>query len=147
MAGRSVALAIAAVVGILAALIAGAIAADVDWPRLKPGLWQFTRTMEGAGQPTTIERRICTDPVDEWKKMHASSKQSGCSVTTKKVSANQYVTTALCDIPDVGKGSSRSTATIESDSRYEVTVENEGVAARTGTREHLVATRVGDCPR
>lgn len=122
-------------------------AADVEWPNLTPGLWQFTRVMEAGGKPTTIERTVCVDPVAEWKKQRETSTRSGCKVKTTKAAPDRFLTTAECDIPGVGKGVSRSTAVIRDRGHYQVTVENEGVVAQTGAREQLVAERLGDCPK
>lgn len=122
-------------------------AADVDWPELEPGLWQFTRTSTTAGKSTTIERQGCTDPVAEWEKQREASGRAGCTVETVKAAADRYVTTAECSLPNAGQGSSRSTALIKGPDAYEVTVENSGVLAKSGEREHLVATRLGDCPK
>lgn len=122
-------------------------ATDVSWPELKPGMWQFTRTMTTAGKPTTIERQGCADPVAEWEKQHEASGRAGCTVKTVKTAADRYVTTADCKLPNAGEGSSRSTAVIKGPDAYEVTVENRGVLAKSGEREHLVAKRLGDCPK
>lgn len=124
-----------------------AAAADVDWPKLEPGLWQFTRTSTTAGKPTTIERQGCADPVAEWEKQHEASGRAGCTVETVKAAADRYVTTAECTLPGAGEGSSRSTAVIKGPGAYEVTVENRGLLAKSGEREHLVARRLGDCPK
>ena len=121
-------------------------AADVQWPELQPGLWQFTRTSTTAGKPTTIERQGCADPVAEWKKQHEASGRSGCTMKTVKAAADRYVTTAECKLPGAGEGSSRSTAVIKGSGAYEVSVENRGVLAKSGESEHLVAKRLGDCP-
>lgn len=120
---------------------------EVQWPELKPGLWQFTRTSTMAGKPTTIERQGCADPVAEWKKQHEASGRSGCTMKTVKASPDRYVTTAECKLPGAGEGSSRSTAVIHGPGGYEVTVENRGVLAKSGESEHLVAKRLGDCPK
>ncbi len=132
-------------VGFAAATAASA--ADVEWPTLTPGLWQFTRTLHAASKPTTIERQVCVDPVSEWKKQHEASKRAGCKMTTRKVSADRFETVAQCDLANVGKGTSRSVAVIKSATAYEVSVENEGVLAKTGDREFLSAKRLGDCPK
>jgi len=131
----------------LALVPAAALAADVQWPELKPGLWQFTRTSTTAGKPTTIERQGCADPVAEWEKQHEASGRSGCTVKTVKAAADRYVTTAECKLPGAGEGSSRSTAVIQGPGGYEVSVENRGVLAKSGESEHLVARRLGDCPK
>ncbi|MBL8658217.1 MAG: hypothetical protein JNM75_00515 [Rhodospirillales bacterium] len=125
-----------------------ALAADVDWPTLTPGLWQFSRTLHaGSSEPTLIERQVCVDPVSEWKRQHAASERAGCKMTTRKVAADRFETVARCDLPNVGKGTSRSVAVIKSASAYEVSVENDGVLAKTGNREFLSAKRLGDCPK
>lgn len=132
--------------GLSLAAAAGS-AAEVQWPELKPGLWQFTRTMTTGGKPTTIERQGCADPVAEWEKQQEASGRAGCAVETVKAAAGHYVTTAECRLPGAGEGSSRSTAVIKGPDAYEVTVENRGVLAKSGEREHLVARRLGDCPK
>lgn len=126
-----------------------AVAADVEtaWPELTPGLWQFTRTLHAADKPTTIKRQACVDPVGEWKKQQETSARAGCEMTTTKVAADRFETLVQCDLPNVGAGRSRSVAVIRSADAYEVTVENEGVLAKTGAREHLIAERLGDCPK
>ncbi|MGZ8996149.1 MAG: DUF3617 domain-containing protein [Rhodospirillales bacterium] len=140
MAGALLALGLALVSAVVSA-------ADVDWPKLEPGLWQFTRTMTTGGKPTTIERQGCADPVAEWEKQHQASGRAGCTVETVKAAADRYVTTADCKLANAGEGSSNSTAVIKGPDAYEVMVENRGVLAKSGEREHLVAKRLGDCPK
>ncbi|HSO41273.1 MAG TPA: DUF3617 family protein [Rhodospirillales bacterium] len=140
MAGALLALGLALVSAVVSA-------ADVDWPKLEPGLWQFTRTMTTGGKPTTVERQGCADPVAEWEKQHQASGRAGCTVETVKAAADRYVTTADCKLPSAGEGSSRSTAVVKGRDAYEVVVENRGVLAKSGEREHLVAKRLGDCPK
>lgn len=99
-----------------------------------------------AAKPATVEWQACVDPVREWKKQQEVSARAGCEMTTRKVAAERFETVARCDLPNIGKGLSRSMATIKNTGAYEVTIENEGALARTGAREHLVATRLGGCP-
>lgn len=122
-------------------------AADPEWPNLARGEWHFIRMMNAGGKPTTIERTACVDPVAEWKKQQEASIRSGCKVTMTKPAVDRYIILAICDIAGVGKGVSRSTAIVRDSDNYQVTVENEGVVARTGAREQLVAKRLGDCLR
>jgi hypothetical protein len=145
--GRASRLAFGMALGLALVPPMGAAATDVEWPELKPGLWQFTRTSTTAGKPTTIERQGCADPVAEWKKQQEASGRSGCTMKTVKASADRYVTTAECKLPGAGEGSSRSTAVIKGPGAYEVSVENRGVLAKSGESEHLVAKRLGDCPK
>lgn len=133
-----------------AAAVAGAAftvpAAATDWPDLEPGEWRFTRTLFAGSEPSTLERQTCVDPVAEWKRQETMSERMGCDVSTRRVAADRLVTTVDCDLPDVGRGSSRSTAIIEAADAYRVEVKSTGVLAKTGDREVLVAKRLGDCP-
>lgn len=122
-------------------------AAATDWPDLKPGLWQFSRTLYAASEPSTIERQTCVDPVAEWKRQEAASERMGCGVETSRVAGDRLVTTVDCDLANVGEGTSRSVAVIEGPDAYRVEVTNTGVLARAGDRELLVARRLGDCPK
>jgi hypothetical protein len=146
-AARVRALTLAAGLAAIVATTSAAAWAAGDWPDLEPGLWQFSRTLHAGSKPSIIERQVCVDPVTEWKKQQEALRRNGCTVSTRKVAANRYETSARCDIANVGKGSSRSTAVIKNAGAYEVTVENDGVLARTGARERLVAKRLGDCPK
>ena len=136
---------VATVTAILISTLApGPVLAD-DLPALRQGLWKFERTVAGK----KIESTKCKSPAEDMKKMNATLEKSGCRFSPAKKSGNVYTYTADCSMkmPTGATMSSRSTSvmTVASESSYriEIDVVTDGQASK----ELLVATRVGDCPK
>lgn len=141
--GRTVVIAAWAVLAIMAP-VAGLAAAD-EWPTLRRGQWQFTRTMDtpGApGKPRVVTTTECTDPAEDMKQQNATLSKSGCRFTPVVKAGNTYTFSAECSMPGYN-GRSKSVMTVESDSAYTVNVES--TSGKDTTREVLRARRTGDC--
>ena len=122
-------------------VIATAAFAD-DFPKFRPGLWEFKRTIEGARgttKPLTSELKECTDPTLTFTKR---GELPGCKLSPMTRKGNTYTFTADCKIQGVDVHSGSATV-VESDSAYKLTVET--TAGDRHTKEVLVAKRIGDC--
>lgn len=138
----------ACAVSIASVLCGGAAAAGGDFPRLKPGEWEFTRKgFEGPPNAQSLAVKECLDPVRTMREQNAMLAQAGCKFDPVKVEGNVYTYAAQCDIPDMGKTRSVSVLTAESDRAYTVKVESEGEIKGKPMKasEILTARRVGNC--
>ena len=128
-------------------LAAGTAVAADDWPVLRHGLWEFNRTMEGAGKggrAESIQARRCVNPTDDMKRQREMLGKSGCKFSPISRSGNVYSYSATCQMQGLS-GTSKSTLTVNGDSAYTLRVESD--FGGEATRELMQAKRVGDCPR
>ena len=133
---------IAALVGAVAVPLA-ALAEDL--PVLKPGLWEFKRTVasRGAGgKPMNVENRKCTDPTADMKKSNDMLARQGCKFSPIARSGSTYAFSSDCQIRGT-HFQSRSVITVDGVGAYRVEVTSTGDGS--STKELLVARRVGEC--
>jgi len=126
------------------AVVAGA----QEPPTFRKGLWEFTRSVEGSGQPkSTLSKKVCTSPTEDMLRQREQGAKGGCQYSGVSRAGNIYRYTAACPIPN-GKVTSKSVLTAQGDSAYSIKIESEGVmGGQTGTtKEELSAKRLGDCP-
>ena len=119
-------------------------AAAGELPQFRPGLWEFRRSVDGGdGTPASLTNQKCTSPTEDMRKKTESMAQSGCQPSPVTKSGDLYTFSLNCRIQGVDV-SSRTLIKVENDSAYVVDAESK----QNGnvTREHLVATRLGDCP-
>lgn len=118
-----------------------------EWPTLRPGMWETSRTIDGAdetgrAQPQT--RRECIDPVDVLKQEHARLASLGCNVTppTRLENSNSYTYSSTC-LATGAPTSSRTTITVQSADGYREVTEStlNGATSKATT----VARRLGSC--
>ena len=129
----------------LAAALATGGSAAADFPPLRAGMWEFSRSVEGAAggtAPSTFTTKKCTDPVADMKASNERMKQAGCRLSPTTQSGSTYSFSAECQIQGTAM-KSESQLTVAGDSAYTVRV----VSNANGriTRETLSARRVGDC--
>jgi hypothetical protein len=125
-----------------AATVPSAALAD-DLPVLKPGVWEFKRTVEGGiGKPLTLESKKCTDPTADMKKTNSMLAGQGCKFSPVSRSGSTYSFSAQCQVQGA-QYQSRSVITVDGDNAYRVEVSSSGVGP--ATKELLIAKRVGDC--
>jgi hypothetical protein len=132
-------------IGVLALTVA---AGAQEPPPLKKGLWEFTRTVEGTGQPkSTLSNKKCTSPADDMRQGRERGAKGGCQFSDVARTGNVYRYTATCPIQG-GKITSKQILTAQSDSAYTIRIESDGVIGgqTVKTKEELVAKRLGDCP-
>ena len=132
----------ASVLAVVAAIAAPVVAQD--WPRLRQGMWEMTRTIQapGGGAPKTMPVKKCMDPAAEWQAQNAKLSKAGCTFSPVKHSGNTYTFTANCSVMGITSNTT-TTILVESDSAYSLTV--EGTTDGQATKETAKARRVGDC--
>lgn len=127
-----------------------AFAVADGFPTFKHGEWSFVR--RGANVPKQVQDipvKECLDPGVAIREQNAMLEKAGCRFDAPRVEGNVYTYSAKCDIPNVGKMTSTSVLTRESDSAYSVQVESDGEmnGKPLKSSETLHATRVGNCPK
>ena len=121
------------------------VALAADWPKFKPGQWQFDRTIEGTGpEPQKLTKVECIDPTEENRKQRAMLTQAGCQFTPVAEKGSTYTYAATCRIGSVSS-TSRSTLVADGNEAYTVTIDSETDGVKT--HEVLAARRLGDCPK
>jgi hypothetical protein len=127
-------------------LAVSAVVAAQEWPSLKQGMWEISRTMQapGGGAPKVANSTRCMDPVADWKQQNARMGQMGCTFSPMKKTGASYTFTASCNVMGT---SSKTTTTIvpEGDSAYTLTV--TGTTDGEPTNETMKAKWVGACTR
>jgi hypothetical protein len=127
---------------VLAMLAAPAAAAEL--PEFRPGLWEFKRSVDGGdGKPASLTNQKCTSPTEDMKKKTESMAQAGCQPSPVTKSGNLYTFSLNCTIQGI-EVRSQTLIKVENDSAY--VVDAESIQDGNTTREHLVATRIGECP-
>ena len=117
-----------------------------QWPGLKQGMWEFTRTMQapGGGAPKTVTSKRCTDPTADMQRQNATLTKAGCTISAPVKKGNTYTFTAACNVMGMTSNTT-STLVVESESAYTLTV--EGTTDGQPTKEVMKALRTGDCTK
>jgi len=117
-----------------------------QWPVLKQGMWEFTRTMQppGGGAPKVVTSKRCIDPAADMQRQNATLAKSGCTISAPARAGNTYTFTAACKVMGISSNTT-STLVVESDSAYTLTV--EGTTDGEPTKETMKARRTGDCAK
>ena len=141
-----VVLPVVALAAVLAMTFATVVFAD-PWPTLRPGMWEYQRTMvrsDHPGKPIVVTKRKCGSPTEDMKRQNAQFTAAGCQCSPVRRAGNTYTFTAQCSMAGM-QVQSRSTLTVESPVAYRLYVESrEGGAT---SKETLIARRVGDCAK
>jgi hypothetical protein len=130
----------------LGGLVLAVVASPQEAPTFRKGLWEFSRKVEGLGQPSTLSKKECVNPTEDMRKRREQGAKAGCQISDVARAGNTYRYTATCPVQG-GKITSKSVLTAQGDSAYTVVVDSEGMMGgqtRT-TKEELVAKRLGDC--
>lgn len=121
------------------------IATAADFPTLKPGLWRFERTIEGAGaKPEKIETTDCVDPGLDQKQQLEMLTKAGCKFEPVVQSGNTWRRKSTCKMGSM-TSTSESVTTADGPDAYTVTVDS--VTNGEKSHEVLRARRVGDCAK
>ena len=133
--------------GLVIFLVAGRLPAyGDDWPQLKVGMWQLTRSVEmpgSKGKPRTVETRKCTSPMIEIKKQNDMLKRGGCKLSPVQKSGSTYSYSADCTKEGFAR-TSKAVLTVEGDDAYSIVIDSK--IGDGETREVLKGKRLGDCP-
>lgn len=128
----------------LLAPAAPAAAAD-DWPKLRQGLWQFDRTIDGMGpSPQKVSRTECLDPTANFRSQQQQLTRAGCTFTPVTRRGNDYRYGAACKLGGASVVS-ESVLTVASPEAYTLRVSSN--TAGKVSKEVLTAKRVGDCAK
>lgn len=122
------------------------VAQSGDLPAFRKGMWEFNRTMEGAGsqgKSQAITSKKCSNPTEDMKKQNEMLLKAGCKFSPITRSGNTYSFTSDCTIPGAS-AQGKSTISVENDSAYTVHIETR--QGNQATKETLRARRIGDCP-
>ena len=121
-------------------------------PKRKPGLWQQTMTLEGAGRGSMVSK-ICTDEAFEQKaSVFANNAMPGaCSESGITPTGGGWKFHSVCNMGSGGTTVSDGVVTGDMASRYEIktTTSTTGAAAPQMNRSAqmtIAAERLGDCP-
>jgi hypothetical protein len=117
-----------------------------DQQQLRAGMWEFSRTVEGpasGGKAVTMASKKCTDPAAEMKQRREGLTKQGCKFSPGRNSGKTVEFEAVCPMGGTTI-TSKSRMTIESDSSYTIEITSSAPGG-AGTKEKLVAKRVGDC--
>jgi hypothetical protein len=130
----------------LVILLASAVVVAQEWPSLKQGMWEISRTMQapGGGAPKVVNSKRCMDPVADWKQQNARMGPMGCTFSPMKKTGASYTFTASCNV----MGTSSKTTTIivpEGDGAYTLTV--TGTTDGEPTNETMKAKWTGACTK
>jgi hypothetical protein len=129
---------------------AGTVSAD-DFPALRPGLWEYQRTIQRSDQawvPKDVSERVCEDPNITLKKQTETFSKLGCTITSEKIDTeNTYRMNAECAMKNGEKVVSQSVTTFDGDSVYTSVIDSSGwlAGAQVQFAERVIAKRIGDC--
>jgi hypothetical protein len=122
-----------------------------DFPLLRPGLWEYQRTIQRSDQdwmPKDVSERVCEDPNATLRKQTETFSKAGCTITTEKMeTANTYRMTADCLLKNGEKVLSYSVTTFDGDSVYTSVIDSTGWLGGIPVQfaERVIAKRLGDC--
>lgn len=119
--------------------------ASTELPSLKPGLWEYRRTLktpQSQNAPASTIRK-CADPSTEMREKTEALKKKGCRFEPVKREANRYASSWTCPTPS-GLVKFSSVVTVRDSTGYEDLSEIHG--AQRVTQQSIEATRIGDCP-
>jgi len=135
-----------ATITLASALAITAQAFAQEWPSLRHGMWDITRTMHapGGGAPKTVTAKRCMDPAADWQRQNAQLTKAGRTFTPSKRSGSTYTFSSSCNVTGVSS-TTTTTIVVESDSAYTLTV--EGKTDGEPTKEVMKAKRIGDCAK
>jgi hypothetical protein len=136
-------LSVLAATGLLSTLATSAVAEE--WPSLRPGLWEFTRTMVSSrapGKPRVVKATRCVDPVADMKQQNARLTRAGCAFSPMVRHGNTYTFSSECKLAGMVVRS-KSLLTVVSPTAYRLHVETSEDGAPG--KEDMVARRVGEC--
>jgi hypothetical protein len=131
---------------------AGTASAE-EFPALRPGLWEYQRTVQRSDQnwtPKDISERVCEDPNVALRKQTETFSKLGCTITSEKTDAeNTYRMSAECTMKNGERVFSHSVTTFDGETAYTSVIDSSGwlAGAQVQFAERVIAKRIGDCVR
>jgi hypothetical protein len=122
------------------------VAHSDDLPAFRRGMWEFNRTMEGAGgqgKSQTITSKKCTNPTEDMKRQNEMLSKVGCKFSLITRSGNTFSFTSDCTLQGTS-AQGKTVVSVENDSAYTVNIETR--QGKQVTKETLSARRIGECP-
>ena len=120
-------------------------AAAADMPILKPGLWEYRRTLQSAGstkpQVTTI--RKCTDPGADMRDKRQALEKKGCQFDAPTYNTHRASSSWTCTTPS-GIVRFVDVLAIKDPTSYQDVSEIR--TAQHANHQKIEATRLGECP-
>jgi hypothetical protein len=118
------------------------IAAEL--PHLKPGLWEYRRTVTngGSAKPQVSTVRRCVDPTAEIRSKMSMLKTRNCQFTPLSKKQDHYVSSWTCPTPN-GPVHFRDVLIVKDLTSYEDV--SEVHTAQRMSQQKIEATRVGEC--
>lgn len=127
----------------LAGSLAAAAAGAEELPVLKPGMWQFDRSVNGREMGVISQ---CANPTSDMKEQDAMLTAAGCNFAPVRQDGDKYSFDVVCAIKSGASTINSKTTTVmtvSGDSAYTVRV--TGTTNGQPTDETVVAKRLGDC--
>jgi hypothetical protein len=130
---------------LIATVLLSGLASSDELPTLRPGMWDFNRTVTPAGgKAQTLQKKECADPTGQMKNQNAMFERAGCTFSPVQKSGNRYTFKATCTVQGE-TFESTTVMTVENEGAYRLDIESRH--GKQATRETLAARRVGDCPK
>ena len=122
-----------------------ASAREAELPSLKPGMWEYQRTLttRARGTPAVAKVSKCGDPTVEMRNKLAELEKKGCRFSPTVHLGNTYRASWTCPTHG-GVVAMSQKLTVTSESSYEDI--SEARFEEQQTRTKIVATRIGECP-
>ena len=118
-------------------------------PALKPGLWEYHRTVTNSRNPTkpqTSSVQKCADPMREYQDKLAQLAQRGCRFSPLKRDGSDYHSSWSCPGPD-GLISFEDVLTVHNELSYQAQSTIRYVPQSSRDSSSLIkATWLGNCP-
>jgi hypothetical protein len=117
-----------------------------DLPVFRPGLWEFTRSMDdnsGMYRQTKFTRQKCAAPTADLRKASEKMSAQGCSQSPLLRIGDSYEGTSTCQVFGI-QMESHTVLTAAGDGAYRRVTTARG--EKGSTTEEITARRLGDCP-
>jgi hypothetical protein len=120
-------------------------AGAVELPALRPGLWEFRRTVahEPPAKPQVATLRKCTDPGADIREKMLELKKKNCRFTPLTKRKDHYLSSWTCPTA-YGPARFRQVLILKDPGSYEDMIEMR--SGQQMSQQRIEATRLGECP-
>lgn len=122
-----------------------AVAAPVELPAFRFGLWEYQRTlMQGASPKANVtSMKKCVDPGAEMRSKMDTLKKRGCEFAPVKRHNDRYISSWVCQT-QTGPLRFRDVLIVKDENGYQDVSETH--SPQGVSQQKITATRLGDCP-